>query len=286
MTSSLPSYRQAQAYAIERLSPLPHAAPELEAALLLSHLLQVPRSHLFAWPERRLTVIQQQAYQTLIQRRLDGEPIAHITGEREFWSLPLRVTRDTLIPRPETELLVEQALTHLASVSNPRIADLGTGTGAIALALASERADALIHATDHSATALQVARGNAEHLGLQHISFFHGNWCQALPAGVRYDLILSNPPYIEAEDPHLTQGDLPREPRGALVSGVDGLTAIRSIATQSPHHLKAGGWLLVEHGYRQGEAVQKILQQSGFTQLDTMADLAGQPRLTEGRIPS
>jgi release factor glutamine methyltransferase len=283
MTNPPPSYRQAQEDATEQLSRLPHATADLEAALLLCHLLGVPHSRLFAWPEKRLTEAERRAYQRLIQRRLDGEPIAHIIGEREFWSLPLQITRDTLIPRPETELLVERALAHLIAIDTPRIADLGTGSGAIALALASERTDALVHATDRSAAALAVARENAERLHLQRVQFFIGNWCQALPPGALYDLIVSNPPYIKADDPHLTQGDLPREPSRALISGIDGLDAIRSIAAESHAYLKTGGWLLLEHAYDQGEDVNNILQDHGFTHLSTLCDLAGQPRLTEGR---
>ncbi len=279
------SYRQAQQEAAERLSRLPHASAKLEATLLLCHLLQVPRSHLFAWPEKPLTPGQQQAYEALIQRRLSGEPIAHITGEREFWSLPLHITPDTLIPRPETELLVERALKHLVTLSAPRIADLGTGSGAIALALASERPDALIHASDRSTAALTVASGNAASLKLHNVSFFPGNWCHALPAGEGYNLILSNPPYIEADDPHLNQGDLPREPARALVSGQDGLDDIREIAAQSPTYLKPGGWLLLEHGEGQAPSVRQILEQRGFTAITTHKDLARRPRLTEGRIP-
>lgn len=282
MPSPTYNYRQAQQKAAEHLARLPHAAANLEAALLLCHLLRVPRSHLFAWPERELTPQQQAAYETLIQRRLAGEPIAHITGEREFWSLSLRVTRDTLIPRPETELLVERALSHLARIHAPRIADLGTGSGAIALALASERPDAMVHASDRSAQALEVARENATQLQLDNLAFFHGCWCDALPTGENYDLIVSNPPYIEAADPHLALGDLVHEPRSALVAGADGLEDIRTIAAQAPTHLKPPGWLLLEHGYAQGPAVRQILQTEGFRRVGTLPDLAGQPRLTEG----
>jgi release factor glutamine methyltransferase len=279
------SYRQAQQQAAERLSRLPQAAPDLEAALLLCHLLGEPRSHLYAWPDKLLSTAQQAAYDQLIRRRLDGEPIAHITGQREFWSLSLRVTGDTLIPRPETELLVERALHHLTEVKHPRIADLGTGSGAIALALARERPEAMIHASDRSAAALRVAQENALRFGLTNLSFLTGDWCQALPSSQRYHLIVSNPPYIEAGDPHLNLGDLPREPQEALVSGDDGLAAIRSIAAQAPAHLCDAGWLLLEHGYNQGEAVQQILVDAGFLCIGTLPDLAGQPRLTEGCLP-
>lgn len=276
------SYRQAQQDAVKRLFHLPHASAELEATLLLCYLLDVPRSHLMAWPEKLLTPDQLRNYEALIRRRLAGEPIAHIIGEREFWSLSLRVTPDTLIPRPETELLVERALMHLAGTPAPRIADLGTGSGAIALALASELPDALIHATDRSGAALAVASKNAERLRLSGIRFYPGNWCQALPTG-EYDLILSNPPYIEAGDPHLNQGDLPYEPSSALVSGPDGLEDIRSIAAQAPKRLKPGGWLLLEHGNEQAPAVRRILQERGFIETESLNDLAGHPRVTEGR---
>ena len=279
------NYRQAQQDAAQRLTRLAQSSPELEAALLLCHLLGQPRSHLFAWPEKQLTPEQQSAYEQLVQRRLAGEPIAHITGEREFWSLTLRVTEETLIPRPETELLVERALFHLAGIENPNIADLGTGSGAIALALASELPNALVHACDQSTAALKVASDNARRLELSQVRFFQGDWHQALPRSQHYDLIASNPPYIETEDPHLTRGDLPREPRDALASGPDGLTAIRQIAGEAPSHLLPGGWLLLEHGYNQGEAVRQILAGEGFKQIETLHDLAGQARLTEGLLP-
>lgn len=277
--------RQAQQTAAARLSTLPHASAELEAALLLCHLLGKPRSHLYAWPEHLLTPEQVQAYQQLVERRLQGEPIAHITGEREFWSLPLRVTPDTLIPRPETELLVERALQHLAAVASPRIVDLGTGSGAIALALATERADAEIHATDCSPRALAVAAENIQRLAPGRVELYSGSWCNALPPAHRYDLVVSNPPYIEVNDPHLSQGDLPREPADALISGCAGLEDIHEIARQAIGRLHAGGWLLVEHGYQQGEAVREIFRQAGYIAIATRTDLAGHERMTEGRAP-
>lgn len=285
MSSTPPTLRQAQQAASERLTSLPHAAADLEAALLLCHLLQKPHSYLYTWPERRLTQAEHASYQRLIERRLAGEPIAHIVGEREFWSLPLQVTPDTLIPRPETELLVERALQLAHSVQAPRIADLGTGSGAIAIALASERPDALIHAADRSQSALAVARENARRLGFTQIHLFHGDWCNALPPGATYHLIVSNPPYIERDDPHLEQGDLPREPRSALVSGSDGLADIRLLAVQSHRRLEPGGWLLLEHGYRQADDVRQILATAGYVDIATHQDLAGQPRASEGRKP-
>ena len=284
MSHSPKSYRQAQQDAAKRLFRRPHTSPELEAALLLCHLLGVTRSHLMAWPEKQLTPGQLRDYKTLIRRRLAGEPIAHITGEREFWSLSLHVTPDTLIPRPETELLVERALMHLTDTTAPCIADLGTGSGAIALALASELPNALIHATDRSSAALAVASKNAERLRFKGIRFYLGDWCQALPTEEEYDLILSNPPYIQADDPHLNQGDLRYESVTALISGPDGLQDIRSIAAQAPERLKPGGWLLLEHGSEQAPAVRRILQDRGFIETASLNDLAGHPRVTEGRL--
>lgn len=276
--------QQALKSAQQALGALPHANPELEAALLLCHLLEKPRSYLFAWPEKELTPEQQQCYMGLIERRLAQEPIAYITGQREFWSLNLEVNPHTLIPRPETELLVERSLYHLQLISQPHIADLGTGSGAIALALASECQDAQIAATDISAEALAQARENGSRLGFTQLTFHRGSWCEALPAEASYDLIVSNPPYIEADDPHLDQGDLPQEPKLALVSGRDGLDAIRTIIQQvSTERLSPGGWLLLEHGYQQAEAVQQLLEAAGFCHIATHSDLAGLPRVTEAQ---
>ncbi|MCU7920871.1 MAG: peptide chain release factor N(5)-glutamine methyltransferase [Candidatus Thiodiazotropha sp. (ex Epidulcina cf. delphinae)] len=276
--------RQALQSARLALDGLPHANPELEAALLLCHLLGKPRSYLFAWPETTLTADEQHAYATLIERRLNGAPIAYIIGEREFWSLKLHVSPDTLIPRPETERLVERSLHHLRYLSDPLVADLGTGSGAIALALASERPDARIHACDRSAEALAVARENAAQLGFTQVRLFQGNWCEALPAEARYDLIACNPPYIETGDPHLALGDLPREPASALASGSDGLADIRVIVQQAPGRLKKGGWLVLEHGYRQAPKVQRLLLAAGLSDISTHRDLSGHPRLTESRL--
>jgi release factor glutamine methyltransferase len=281
----LTTLRQAQQQAQQALSQLPHANPDLEAALLLCHILNKPRSYLFAWPEQKLTSEQHRRYLELVERRLKQDPIAYITGEREFWSLTLQVNPHTLIPRPETELLVERTLHHLQQIPQPRIADLGTGSGAIALALASELPGAEIVATDISTEALAQARENAKSLGYDHIGFHQGDWCEALPEERRYDLIVSNPPYIEAADPHLLQGDLPWEPALALVSGSDGLNAIRIIVQQaSAGRLKSAGWLLLEHGYQQAQAVQALLKSAGFDHILTHPDLAGHPRVTEAQF--
>ncbi|MES9970459.1 MAG: peptide chain release factor N(5)-glutamine methyltransferase [Candidatus Thiodiazotropha sp.] len=276
--------QQALKSARQALNALPQANPELEAAMLLCHILEKSPSYLLTWPERELHPEQHQRYMELVERRLAHEPIAYITGQREFWSLNLSVNPHTLIPRPETELLVERSLYHLQLISHPRIADLGTGSGAIALALASEHQDALIAATDISAEALATARENSTRLGFTQITFHQGSWCEALPTDHSYDLIVSNPPYVEADDPHLKQGDLPREPALALVGGSDGLDAIRTIINQvSTERLKPGGWLLLEHGYQQAEAVQQLLQSAGLSHIRTHPDLAGLPRVTEAQ---
>lgn len=281
-----PSLRQALLDAQQSLRKKPDSEADLEAALLLCHLLGKPKSHLYAWPEATLTLSQHRHYLQLLERRLSGIPIAYILQQREFWSLTLRVTPATLIPRQETELVVERALLHLHSCKQPAVADLGTGSGAIALALCSERADCRVDATDISPEAMAVAKQNAAHLGMQNIDFHLGDWCSALPAGRRYDLVTSNPPYIEADDPHLSQGDLPQEPISALASGADGLDDIRTIIAQAPSRLKQNGWLILEHGYRQAGSVSTLLQAAGMDQISTHADLAGNPRVTEARWPT
>ncbi|MCG8042380.1 MAG: peptide chain release factor N(5)-glutamine methyltransferase [Candidatus Thiodiazotropha taylori] len=277
----MPTLKQALLTAQQSLSGIADN-PELEAAMLLCHLLDKPKSHLYAWSEAILSESQQQHYQQLIEQRQQGTPIAYILQQREFWSLSLRVTPDTLIPRAESELLVERALIHLEGCHNPIAADLGTGSGAIALALASERPDARVAATDLQQAALSIAQENARRLGLQNLLFHAGDWCAALPKGERFDLILSNPPYIETGDPHLTQGDLPYEPRSALVSGEDGLDDIRTIIEQAPARLKQNGWLILEHGYNQADAVRRLMQSAGMSGIRSHTDLAGQPRVTEG----
>jgi release factor glutamine methyltransferase len=281
-----PSLRQALLDAQQSLRKKPDCEADLEAALLLCHLLNKPKSHLYAWPEATLTPTQYQHYLQLIERRLSGIPIAYILQQREFWSLTLRVTPATLIPRQETELVVERTLFHLQSLTQPAVADLGTGSGAIALAVCSERPDCQVDATDISPEAMAVAKQNAVHLEIQNIDFYLGDWCSALPSGRRYDLLASNPPYIEADDPHLSQGDLPQEPIGALASGADGLEDIRSIIAQAPSRLKQNGWLILEHGYRQAESVSALLRAAGMDMISNHTDLAGNPRVTEARWPT
>ncbi|MFA7386909.1 MAG: peptide chain release factor N(5)-glutamine methyltransferase [Thiohalobacteraceae bacterium] len=259
-----------------------HPSARLDAELLLARALGQPRSYLFAWPERTLTEAQAQQFAALAARRAAGEPMAHILGQREFWSLDLEVTPDTLIPRPETELLVERALSRIPTDAQWDVADLGTGTGAIALAVASERPSCRIVACDESAAALAVAEHNARGLALRNLSFHHGSWYTPF-ARESFDIILSNPPYIRAGDPHLGVGDVRFEPQSALVAGADGLDDLRSIIADAPDHLRPGGYLLVEHGFDQGAAVAELFTGAGFDAVTTTCDLSGQPRVTEGR---
>lgn len=254
-----------------------------EAELLLLHALQRPRAWLYAHADEALEAGQALRFDALLARRAHGEPLAYITGMREFWSLELAVTPQVLIPRPETELLVELALTRIPQGSKVEIADLGTGSGAIALALARERPQSAVLATDASSAALAVARANAERCGIGNVTFAQGDWCAAL-GGRRVHVIVSNPPYIAADDPHLARGDLRFEPAAALASGADGLDAIRAIVRDAPAHLQAGGWLLLEHGYAQGDAARTLLRKSGFVDISTARDLEQRDRVSTGRI--
>jgi release factor glutamine methyltransferase len=257
-------------------------SPRLDAEVLLAKVLGVSRAQLFARPESPVSEQDDERFKQLLARRLNGEPIAHILGHREFWSLQLDVTPATLIPRPETELLVELALERIPVSAMLDIADMGTGSGAIALAVASERPHCRIVASDTSEEALAVARRNAMQLGLTNIEFLQGDWYQALGAA-HFDVILSNPPYIRSDDPHLAQGDVRFDPHAALVSGVEGLDALRCIVGNAAQHLRPGGWLLVEHGYDQEEAVAGLFVAAGFTEIATVNDLGGLPRVSFGR---
>jgi len=260
-------------------------SPMLDSEILLASLLKRDRSYLFAWPERPLAEAETKAFTALVTRRAAGEPVAHLTGRREFWSLDLRVTADTLIPRPETELLVELALERLPRTSGVRLADLGCGSGAVALAIASERPECSVIATDRSVAALAVARENATRLGLDRVAFRHGQWCAPL-AGERFAMVVSNPPYVAAGDPHLAEGALRFEPADALVSGPDGLDDIRAIVDCVGTILQPGGWLLLEHGWDQGRAVAALLTGAGLEAVTTHRDLAGQERVCSGRRPT
>lgn len=255
-----------------------------EAEMLLQHALGRDRAWLFAHARDPMPPEVQQRFETLLAARVRGKPVAHLLGERGFWTLSLRVTADTLIPRPETELLVEAALARLPADVRVHVADLGTGSGAIALSLASERPAATVIATDASGAALGIARDNARRNEIANVSFRHGDWLAPL-ASERFDLIASNPPYIADDDPHLQQGDLRFEPPTALASGADGLDAIRRIVGDAPAHLHPGGWLLLEHGLEQGAAVRALLSMRGFVDVETLQDIEARDRVTLGRLP-
>ena len=256
----------------------------LDAQMLLLHACQLPihdRAWLLAHGDEVLSFETQARYLDFLQRRARLEPLAYITGVKEFFGLQLHIDQRVLDPRPETETLVEWALTCVADTSKPRIADLGTGSGAIALAIKHSRPDALVTAVDASADAIAVATANAQSLGLE-IATYVGNWCAPL-SYQSFDLIVSNPPYVAEGDAHLAQ--LTHEPISALVAGKDGLSDLRQIVTQATHHLKPGAWLLLEHGFDQAQAVQDILGNQGFVSVQSRPDLAGILRCTGGQWP-
>lgn len=257
-------------------------SPRLDAQLLLAHALDKPRSYLYAWPERVPEHHQTHYFNELLERRLAGEPVAYILKRREFWSLDLRITPAALIPRPETELLVELALKHIPLEHSTRVADLGTGSGAIALAIASERPQTHIIATDNHQEALDLAAANAHRLALDNLEFRLGDWCTSLPHE-SFSVIVSNPPYLAVDDPHLNQGDLRFEPPKALTDGNNGLSAIKLIIRDAEQHLLPGGWLLLEHGHDQSESVRALLLKHGYTAITTHHDLAGIERVSMGQ---
>ncbi len=277
MTSRRPSLDAVLRQACERIDGA-------DARALLAHALGRPPTWLFAHGDEPIDTATQQRFEALLARRTAGEPVAYLTGRRGFWAFDLLVSPQTLIPRPETERLVELALERAPPEAALRIADLGTGSGAIALALAHERPQTQVIAVDASEGALAVARANASALGLGNIEFRHGDWLAPL-AGERFDLIASNPPYIGDADPHLREGDLRFEPAQALSSGPDGLEAIGIIVRDAPAHLLPGGWLLLEHGWEQGEAVRGLLENAGFDAVHTHRDLEDRDRVSSGRWP-
>ena len=263
-------------------------SPRADADVLLCHLLGCRRSYLMTWPERELDAAQQAALQGWLARRLNGEPIAHLVGEREFWSLSLKVSPATLIPRPDTEVLVEQALTRIPQ-GPCAVLDLGTGTGAIALALKSERPEIDVWAVDRMADAAALARENSAALGLP-IEVRDGSWFEPLGEPdrdntPRFAVIVSNPPYIDGADPHLEQGDVRFEPRSALVADDAGLADIRHIVAHAPAYLLTDGWLLLEHGWDQGEAVRQLLRDGGYREVATVRDYGDNDRVTLGLCP-
>lgn len=255
----------------------------IEAALLLAHALGVSRAWLIAHGHDEVDDECAAVFAALVARRASGEPIAYLTGTRGFHEIALRITPDVLIPRAETELLVELALQRIPRNAHCDVADLGTGSGAVALAIARERQRSRIVATDSSASALAIARENAQLLEITNVEFAHGDWCEAL-GNARFDLIVANPPYIAENDPHLAQGDLRFEPRAALASGADGLDAIRIIVRDSRPHLRDGGWILFEHGHDQGEAARAQLTQHRYAEIFTARDLEKRERVTGARF--
>jgi len=256
----------------------------LDAELLLAAALGKPRSFLHTWPERIVSSEAAQAFDGYLKRRRTGEPVAYILGLQGFWNIDLEVAPHTLIPRPETEMLVETALELLPGAIAHRLLDLGTGTGAIALSLAKDRPQWTLTAVDRVEDAVELAERNRQRLHLDNARVLQSHWFSAVE-GQRFDLILSNPPYIAACDPHLVEGDVRFEPSSALVSGDDGLDDLRLIVSQAPAHLEAGGWLLLEHGYDQGPAVRELLNRHGFEQIQTRRDLGDHERITFGRVP-
>ncbi|WP_327201067.1 peptide chain release factor N(5)-glutamine methyltransferase [Paraburkholderia sp.] len=273
--------------ALLRASPL----PALETRILLMHVLGWRRTELITRGDEPLESASVAAYRALETRRAAGEPIAQLVGAREFFGLDFEVTPDVLIPRPETELLVETALAAIEGVAQPRVLDLGTGSGAIAVAIASARPDARVWAVDRSAGALGVAARNAAKLldatrAGGALTFIEGSWYDALDAALRFDVIVSNPPYIANGDPHLDQGDLRFEPRGALTDEADGLSALRAIVEGAPARLVASGVLWMEHGYDQAAAVRALLDARGFADVASRLDLAGIERISGGRFTS
>lgn len=257
-------------------------SPRLDAELLLCKAAGLERTTLLAFPERTLPPADAERFATLVARRVGGEPIAYILEERNFWTFALKVTPAVLIPRPETELVVERALAHLPPDTTASVLDLAAGSGAIALAIANERPQARVVATDLSTDALQVARDNIVRTGLDHVHLRQGNWYQPV-VGERFALIASNPPYIAADDIDLAPDVRAHEPTEALIAGFTGLEALKLVISGAPVHLEPGGWLILEHGWRQAQVVRILLAEAGFSRICSHADPAGHERVTEGQ---
>lgn len=275
-----------QATLREALAAMTQAGlPALEARMLLTHVTGLSRTQLITRDTQPLDAGQHGTLLTLLNRRLAGEPMAYLVGEREFYGRPFRVSPAVLIPRPDTEIAVQAALARLAGTQAPRVLDLGTGSGILAVTLACERPDAQVWATDISPAALDMARANAAALGADNVRFLESDWYAALPTEARFALIVSNPPYIAAGDPHLSSGDLRFEPVDALTDHGDGLSDLATIVAGAGAHLEEGGWLLMEHGFDQGGAARQLLRDAGFADVFTERDLGGNERCSGGRWP-
>lgn len=269
------------AEALRRADELIHSdSAKLDVELLLTEIIGRDRTYLYTWPDRLLTSDQIELFENWFNRRASGEPVAHILGRRGFWTLELEVSPATLIPRPETELLVETALELLPEADHPRIIDLGTGTGAIALALALERPRAEVVATDYADEVLALAERNRQRAGCTNLTLFRSDWWSNVSD--HFHLVVSNPPYIADDDPHLASGDVRFEPRSALVAKDRGLADLRSIIIGAPAHLVAGGVILLEHGWQQADAVRNLLQEVGFRGIFSRRDLGSHERISGG----
>lgn len=255
----------------------------IDARLLLQYVLNAGHAFLLTYPDRILTAQQLEAFLHLVQRRIDGAPVAYLTGERDFYDLTFKVSEAVLIPRPETELLIELALQLIPSGRSCRILDLGTGSGAIAITLAKHRPQCEVTAVDLSPAAIAVAQWNARNLQMHNLNFVTGSWFDEL-SGEKFDLIVSNPPYVADTDPHLQQGDLRFEPSMALSAGDNGLSCIHHIIDEAPDHLVSSGWLLLEHGYDQAAACRQLLQEKDFSNICSHPDLAGIMRVSGGQL--
>ncbi|KJY92551.1 peptide chain release factor N(5)-glutamine methyltransferase [Pseudoalteromonas piscicida] len=280
----MPTLNIAQAVAWATSELLPHSeSAKLDSEVLLLHVIDKNRTYLFTWPEAELSTLEQQRFEESIARRVTGEPVAHITGQREFWSLPLKVNNSTLIPRPDTETLVEHVLT-LSMPNDAQVLDLGTGTGAIALALASEYPAWQITAVDASADAVALAKSNQSQLGFKNVSILQSDWFSAV-AEQQFDLIVSNPPYIDEADHHLSQGDVRFEPLSALVADDHGYADIFHIIRTAKLHLNSGGYLLLEHGFEQADKIQQFFAEMAYINILTIKDMAGCDRVTLAMLP-
>jgi release factor glutamine methyltransferase len=262
-----------------------HDQARLDAEVLLAHVLNRPRVYLHTWPEAELSREQEARFSDMIRQRAAGQPVAYLTGQREFWSLNFAVTPDSLIPRPETELLVERTLALLTESKTLRVADLGTGSGAVAIALAHERRHWRLYAIDQSLKCVKLAQGNARRLNVDNLCIINADWSTAL-ADRSFDAIVSNPPYIADQDPHLQQGDVCFEPASALTAGPQGLDELRCLIEDAPRVLVPGGWIVLEHGMNQAASIRKLLKDIAFTNIATTRDLAGLERVSCAQKPA